>query len=88
MKKRLLTGIFALIGLIGAQNVHGETWCLRNFGEPPDKNCVSAPLQYCLRGLAAGGGICARDQSRFDQSDYRSPSRPSARRLGKNRSDW
>jgi hypothetical protein len=51
----------ALLASDGAQA--GETWCLRNFGDPPDKPCVAAPLDYCLRGLAAAGGVCARDRA-------------------------
>jgi hypothetical protein len=82
MKKLIMAVIFALIALVTARNVQAETWCLRNFGDPPNKDCVSAPLQYCLRGLAAGGGICVRDRSYLERSNDRDPSqRPSRRRL-------
>jgi hypothetical protein len=89
MKKTIVAGLFALLGLVAAQSAQAaENWCLRNFGDPPGKGCVSAPLQYCLRGLAAGGGVCARDRSYLDQGDDRDrPQRP-ARRAGKERWDW
>ena len=74
MKKTIVAGLFALLGLVAAQSAQAaENWCLRNFGDPPGKGCVSAPLQYCLRGLVAGGGV--------------RPQRP-ARRAGKERWDW
>lgn len=62
MRKFALTAALALTGLLASSGAWAaETWCLRNFGDSPDKPCVSAPLDYCLRGLAAGGGICARE---------------------------
>ena len=89
MKKTIVAGLFALLCLVATPSARAaENWCLRNFGDPPGKRCVSAPLQYCLRGLAAGGGVCARDRSYLDQGDDRDrPQRP-ARRAGKERWDW
>ena len=57
MKKTIVAGLFALLCLVATPSARAaENWCLRNFGDPPGKSCVSAPLDYCLRGLAAGGG--------------------------------
>ena len=87
MRKTINAGLFALVGLVTIQGAQAaENWCLRNFGDPPGKGCVSAPLQYCLRGLVAGGGVCARDRSYVDDPSDR-PQRP-ARRAGKDRWDW
>ena len=87
MKKTIKAGLLALVGLVTIQGAPAaENWCRRNFGDPPGKGCVSAPLQYCLRGLVAGGGVCARDRSYLDDPSER-PQRP-ARRAGKDRWDW
>ena len=54
-KKTIVAGLFALICLTAAPSARAaENWCLRNFGDPPGKGCVSAPLQYC--SPRAGGG--------------------------------
>ena len=58
MKKTIVAGLFALLCLVAAPSARSaENWCLRNFGDPPGKGCVSAPLQYCLRGLAAASAL-------------------------------
>ena len=58
-----LTGMLLLAGLLSpARALAADTWCLRNFDDPPGKPCVAAPLDYCLRGLIAGGGVCGRDR--------------------------
>lgn len=86
MKKAIVTWSLALLGLVAAQSAHAaDNWCLRNFGDPPGKGCVSAPLEYCLRGLVAGGGVCARDRSYLEQSDDRDRSARPARRAAKDR---
>lgn len=80
-----------LAGLIFSDSGNAaENWCLRNFDDPPNKPCVSAPLEYCLRGLIVGGGVCG--------SNHGSPreafeSRPRAQRDGrrgerKDRLNW
>lgn len=67
-----------------------ENWCLRNFGDPPDKPCISAPLAYCLRGLAAGGGVCAREHggAREVNEDRARPQRDGRRGDRKDRWNW
>jgi hypothetical protein len=89
MKQLIVVGLFASLGLVTAQGAQAaDNWCLRNFGDSPGKGCVSAPLEYCLRGLAAGGGVCARDRGYVEQSDDRDRAQRPARRAGKGRWDW
>jgi hypothetical protein len=77
-----LTVVLLLAGLPASGGAWAaETWCLRNHGDPPDKPCVSALLDYCLRGLAAGGGVCAREHggSREVQQERARPERAGRR---------
>jgi hypothetical protein len=88
MKKIIVAGLFALLGSLAAQSAQADdTWCLRNFGDPPSKGCVSTPLQYCLRGLVAGGGVCARDRGYLDPGDDRDRLQRPPRRAAKDRWD-
>jgi hypothetical protein len=53
-----IAGLLACFGLVLAGPAGAETWYLRNSGDGAGKG-VAAPLSYCLRGIAAGGGVCA-----------------------------
>ena len=89
MKTFVVTAMLALLGLVAASSAQAaDSWCLRNFGDPPGKGCVSAPLEYCLRGIAVGGGVCARDRSYLDQDDDRDRRQRATRRSGRDRWDW
>jgi hypothetical protein len=89
VKTSIAAAAFALLGVVAPQSSHAaDSRCLRNFGDPPGKGCVSAPLEYCLRGIAVGGGVCARDRSYLDQSDDRDSRQRRARRSGRERWDW
>ena len=68
MLKLVVFGI--LVVLPGPHGAQAENWCVRNFGDPPDKPCVAAPLEYCLQGIRLGG-VCARDRSYLQDSDNR-----------------
>ena len=75
-----------LAGLLGPQSALAENWCVRNFGDPPDMPCVTAPLEYCLQGIRLGG-VCARDRSYLRDSGNRG--RPQkANRRGARKERW
>ena len=80
MPKFVIVGILA--ALLGPQSARAENWCVRNFGDPPDKPCVSAPLEYCLQGIRLGG-VCARDRSYLQDSDNRGQPQKANRRGAK-----
>jgi hypothetical protein len=84
MLKLVVLGM--LIVLPGPQSAWAENWCVRNFGDPPDKPCVSAPLEYCLQGIRLGG-VCARDRSYLRDSDNQPPRQKSRRGATKERWD-
>ncbi len=91
MRILALTGTLVLAGLLTSGSARAaENWCLRNLGDPPDKPCVSAPLDYCLRGLAAGGGVCARERggAREVNEDRARPQRDGRRTDRKDRWNW
>ena len=86
MRTLVMTGALVLTGLLVSGSARAaENWCLRNFGDPPDKPCVSAPLDYCLRGLIAGGGVCGREHGGAREASdnrARAPRRPPRRPQG------
>jgi hypothetical protein len=91
MRTLAMTGTLVLAGLlVSGSGRAAENWCLRNFGDPPDKRCVSAPLDYCLRGLAAGGGVCGRERggAREVSEDRARPQRDGRRGERKDRWNW
>jgi hypothetical protein len=59
MRKLIIAGTLACLAVTVVQPVQAETWYLRNPADPTREG-VAAPLQYCLRAIAAGGGACAR----------------------------
>jgi hypothetical protein len=75
--KFVVAGIFAM--LLGLQSAGAENWCVRDFGDPPDKPCVAAPLEYCLQGIRLGG-VCARDRSYLQDKETRDPPQKHNRR--------
>ncbi len=85
MPKFVLAGILA--ALLEPQSADAENWCVRNFGDPPDKPCVSAPLEYCLQGIRLGG-VCARDRSYLQDSDSRRQPQKADRRGGAKKGRW
>ena len=60
-----MRSLVLFVGLLSAsalfpQSSRAENWCARNLGEGAGKPCVTAPLDYCLRGIRLGG-VCARE---------------------------
>ena len=91
MRTFALTGMLVLAGLLASGSARAaENWCLRNFDHPPGKPCVSAPLDYCLRGLIAGGGVCGRERSGARElgEDRARPQRDGRRGERKDRWNW
>ena len=92
MKPLATFGILLLLGATSGARA-AENWYLRNSTDPRSgdlqgKGGISAPLQYCFRGIAVGGGVCARQDYLEDMADRerkRTSGRPATKGASKNK---
>ena len=77
MRSLLLIGLLSASALF-PQSSRAENWCARNLGEGAGKPSVTAPLDYCLRGIRLGG-VCAREGYVGDAGSREPAQKPSQR---------
>jgi hypothetical protein len=58
VKTTTLAGLAVMV----MQPAQADIWCLRNFGDPPYRNCVFPSAEQCFLAVRIGGGICERDE--------------------------
>ena len=86
MRSLLLVGLLTASALVPQSSRAAENWCARNLGEGAGKPCVTAPLDYCLRGIRLGG-VCAREGYVGNEGGRDEAPKPSRRAATKERPD-
>jgi hypothetical protein len=86
MRSLLLAGLLSASVLVPQSSQAAENWCARNLGEGAGKPCVTAPLDYCMRGIRLGG-VCAREGYVGNEGSREPAQRPSQRSGARERGD-